>query len=80
VVHGTSDGEVAGGFLGKEALVEVSQGASIRDFDRLLVGSSSFAQLREKAYGHGGHGPDIPRQGWEAQINVVDGVGGVHVL
>ena len=80
MVHCTSDGEVAGGFLGKEALEQVSEGASIGDFDGLLVGSSSFAQLREVAYGHGGHGPDIPRQGWEAHINVVDGSGGVHVL
>ena len=80
VVHGTSDGEVAGGLLGEEALEEIPQGASIGDLEGLLVGPSSFAQLREKAYGHGGHGLDIPRQGWEAHINVVDGSGGVHVL
>jgi hypothetical protein len=36
--------------------------------------------LREVAYGHGGHGVDIPRQGREAHIDVVDGSGGVHVL
>jgi hypothetical protein len=80
VIHGGTDGEVAGSFLRKEALVEFSQSASIRDLDGLLVRSKSFAQLREKAYGHRGHGLDIPRQGREAQVDVVVGSGGVHDL
>ncbi len=80
MVHGTSDGQVAGGLLGEELLVEFSEGAAVGDLDGLLVGPSSFAQLGEVAYGHREHGLDIPRQGWEAHINVVDGPGGVHVL